>query len=196
MRLYIANPTVQKQTVCYRVDFDKDGNFKDPRDRQFQPARQQTIEPGLQSQLGGDMNKAQIDDIIEQLKPYGLIHAKDVSHAPTSKVPYIYSIDAYVPADVMRRIQFHNSAVMEEAGRQRRAAAAIGSNDVVQRAVQNKFIEMGIPAQPADSTTVTFEQLDQSEAGEKRIEEGFEVVPEGQRGPRSGKLASTKPKRK
>ena len=66
MRLYIANPTQQKQVIAYRIDYDAAGNLKDT-NRRFQPATQQEIQPGRQIQLGGDMHKNQIEDIISTL---------------------------------------------------------------------------------------------------------------------------------
>ena len=152
MRLYIANPTRQEQVVCYRIDIEDDGTRKDT-NRRFQPARQQPIGPGLQAQLGSDMHKAQIDDIVKQLRPYGLIHMKD--QMPNKKVPYVYSIDVPVPADFIRRVQFHNGVVATEDGRKRREDAAIGTNQLVQDTVAHHFAANQIPATPADTTLVT-----------------------------------------
>lgn len=193
MRLYVANPTDQSQLICYRIDFDADGKQKDT-NRRFQPARQQEIKPGTQAQLGGDMHKAQIDDIVGQLRVYGMVYVSEVGKVGATKIPYIYNVDAHVPADVMRRVQFHNKGVMTEDGRDRRARAAVATNELVQHTVQNQFLEQGIPTQPADTTLVSFEQEEQTEHGEKKIEEGYEVVPEGKRGPRSGKVAAKKRK--
>ena len=64
-----------------------------------------------------------------------------------------------------------------------------------QRVVADQFAQQGIPAEPTDKTDVTFEQLEQSELGEKRIEEGFEIVPEGKVGPKSGRPAAPLPRR-
>jgi hypothetical protein len=190
MRIFIANTTEQEQLICYRVDFNKDGSPKDAV-RRFQPARQQSIKGGSQAQLGGDMHKAQIDAIVEQLGVYGLIHVDDVARMPNRKVPYVYNLDGYVPADIMRRVMFHNGCVLAEDGKQRRAAAAVATNELVQHAVASHFAANKIPEQPTDKTLVAFEQEEQSERGERRVEEGYEVVPEGQRGPRSGKMATS-----
>ena len=190
-RLYVANPTPQTQTVCFRIEHDNNGNLKDT-NRRFQGHQQQDIPPGRQVQLGGDMHDNQIKDIVEQLGRYGMVDVSDVSRPPNIKIPYICSVGREVPASVMQRVQFHNSNIATEDGRARRAAAAVASNQIVQDTVHSRFMQEGFPAEPADTTIVSIEQLEQSERGEKRIEEGFEVVPEGKRGPRSGKMATTK----
>jgi len=188
MRLYIANPTQQKQVICYRLDYDKNGNLKDT-NRRFSPATQQEILPGRQIQLGGDMHENQIKDIVRQLEPYGLIHVSHVPSVGRVKVPYVFDFQP-VSADVMRRVQFHNDAALTDDGRIRRASAAVASNDMVQQAVQTQFVQYGIDDKPAESTVVAFEQQEQTEREEKVIQEGYEIVPEGKRGARSGKFAS------
>ena len=186
--LYIANPTKQIQVVCYRLDYNRKGELEE--NRRFQPAKQQDIQPGRQALLGSnDFHMSQVEDIVTQLEPYGLVAAKETNRLPAKKINYIFNVDQPVPAEVMRKVQAHNTGVAIQEGQERRAKAAVASNDLVQQTVQNQFLEQGIPAEPADSTTVAFEQLEQSEAGERRIEEGFEVVPEGKVGPRSGKPA-------
>jgi hypothetical protein len=187
--LYIANPTKQVQIICYRLDYNKKG--EDEVMRRFQPAKQQDIQPGRQAMIGSrDFHLTQVQDIVDQLEPYGIIAAKEVGRLPRKKINYVFNVDSPVPADVMRAIQNHNNGVQIEEGRDRRAKSAVASNDLVQQTVQQQFMEQGIPAEPSDSTTVAFEQLEQSEAGEKTIAEGFEIVPEGKTGPRSGKPAA------
>jgi hypothetical protein len=174
-KLYIANPTRQRQVVCYRLDFDRAGEPE--MHRRFQPARQQDVEPGRQVQLGGDMHMTQITDIVEQLARYGLIGVVDVSRMQ-GKVTYIYNIDRPVPADVMRRVIAHNESVMVEDGRLRRMRAAVATNEIVQQTVSQQFAERGIEEAPSDRTTVVFEQEERSEAGEKPIAEGYKVSPD------------------
>lgn len=177
MRLYIANVSRQTHVVCYRLDYDKTGALLDT-NRRFQPARQQDIPPGRQVQIGGDLHEAQLNQIVEQLEPYGLIHADDVGRHRNVPTPYIYSRDRPVPAEAMRKVQGANSEILIEQGKERRAKAAVASNEIVQQAVSHQFAQVGIEEPPADRTTVTFEQLEQSDQGEKRVEEGYKVVPE------------------
>lgn len=171
-KLYIANPTRQRQVVCYRLDFNTRGE-QEPL-RQFQPARQQDIDPGRQVQLGGDMHQNQITDIVEQLSRYGLIGVVDVPRM-SGRVTYVYNIDRVVPQDVMRKVIAHNNAILIDDGRERRMRAAVATNDIVQQTVAHQFAENGIDQAPADRTTVAFEQEEQTEAGEKPIAEGYKV---------------------
>lgn len=192
--MYLANVTNQNQLVHYRLDYDKAGNLEEL--RRFRPASQQLFEPGRQGVLGArDMHMTQIEDVVSQLTPYGLLGVKDVSTLSDAvpRVPYVFNVGQPVPADVMRRVQDHNKRVMSHEGALRRQKAAVATNEVVQHAVEQQFIEQGIPAQPADSTEVVFEQVDQTEdqaAAGPRIEEGFEIVPEGKVGRKSGKPAA------
>jgi hypothetical protein len=175
MKLYIANPTRQRQVICYRLDFNKDG---DPEQlRRFQPARQQDVEPGRQIQLGGDMHQNQITDIVEQLAPYGLIGVVDVPRMQ-GRVSYLYNIDRPVPSEALRKVMAHNESVLVDDGRDRRMRAAVATNEIVQQTVSQQFAERGIDEAPTDRTTVSFEQEEQSEAGEKPIAEGYKVSPE------------------
>lgn len=188
--LYIANPTKQTQIVCYRLDYNRKGD--EERLRQFQPAKQQEIQPGRQVLLGSkDFHMSQVEDIVQQLEPFGLIASKDVGRLPRRKVNYLFNVDQPVPSDVMRQVTAHNAGVQIEEGRQRRANAAVATNDLVQQTVQEEFARLAIPAEPADSTSVAIEQLEQTELGEKRIEEAFDIVPEGKIGIHSGRPAST-----
>jgi hypothetical protein len=192
-KLYIANPTRQRQVVCYRLDFNKDGEPEGL--RRFQPARQQDVEPGRQVQLGGDMHMNQITDIVEQLAAYGLIGVVDVPRMQ-GKVTYLYSIDRPVPAEAMRKVIAHNEAVLIDDGKGRRMRAAVATNELVQQTVSHQFAERGIDDVPVDRTSVTFEQEEQSEAGEKRIAEGYKVSPDAPMRPTPRKSGgkATKPR--
>ena len=182
MRLYIANPTRQEQVICYRLDFNNDGSQKEADRTRFQPAKQQAVPPGRQIQLGGDFHhQNQITDIVDQLKPYGLIGAVDVARLSSKDpvVPYVFNIDQPVSSEAMRKVQDHNAGILIEQGRNRRSDAAIATSEIVQNTVANQFMENGIDQKPADQVEVAYEQLEQSEQGEKTIAEGYRVAPEG-----------------
>ena len=184
-RLFIANVSRQTQIVCYRLDYNKKGDLADI-NRRFQPAKQQDIPPGRQVQIGGDFHMNQIEDIVSQLQPYGLIGVEDVPRMAGRKVaPYVFNIDRPVPEDVMRRVRDGNSEVKTGEGKLRRQKAAVATNEIVQTTVAQSFAEKGIEAEPPDRTDVSFEQEEQSPEGEKRIEEGYRVAPDGK--PSKGK---------
>jgi hypothetical protein len=178
-RLYIANTTRQEQVVCYRLDFNNDGSPIEAERSRFQPARQQNIPPGRQIPIGGDFHINQITDIVDQLKRYGLIGEMNVDQVISSGerkvVPYIFQIDRTVSAKSIKTIMDHNAAILIDDGQQRRAKAAVASSDLVQNAVASQFAEIGIDQAPTDKFEVGFEQLEQSEAGEKTIAEGYRM---------------------
>lgn len=175
-RLFIANVTRQTHIVCYRLDFDSDGNKKDT-NRRFEPAKQQEVPAGRQVQIGGDFHPHQITDIVDQLSRYGLVGCVNVPRLDNRVHPLIFNIDKAVPAKLMEQVRDHNEVVQTREGQLRRKKAAVATNDIVQQEVKKSFTEHGIDAAPADTTEVTFEQEEQSEAGEKRIEEGFRIEP-------------------
>jgi hypothetical protein len=190
-RLYIANPTKQTQVICYRLDFDKDGQQIEANKKNFQPARQQDIPPGQQRQLGSDFHITQINDIVDQLAKYGLIGEVDVPRLRAADfdslrggvVPYIFNIDRAVSKNVMLKVQAHNDSLLVQDGVDRRKKAAVASSEIVQQAVAHQFAEMGIDEKPTDRFAVAFEQEEQSEAGEKTIAEGYRVGPQGEQPP-------------
>lgn len=183
MRLFIANPTRQTQVVHYRLDLDEAGG-RNPNSR-FQPARQQEVRPGRQVQLGGDMHLDQVNEVIDQLKIYGIIgvvdtkrlKAADLNNLRRSVVPYIFNIDQPVPAEAIRTVKDHNEALLVRDGGKRREKAAVASSDLIQKTVAQQFAEAGIPAEPSNRQTFGIEQEEQSEAGERPIAEGFRIDP-------------------
>jgi hypothetical protein len=172
-KLYIANVSRQNQIVCFRLDYGPDGELKDT-NRRFEPARQQEIPPGRQVMIGGDMHMRQIEDIVKQLQPYGLVGALD---APRQRAiaPLVFNVVNPVTAKVMESVRDTNAELLTADGHERRQKAAVATNDIVQTTVAQQFAEVGIEDKPADRTDVTFEQQEQSEAGEKTIAEGYRV---------------------
>lgn len=185
-RLYVANCTRQFQEIYYRLDYNNKGEPE--ANRNFQPAKRQTIPPGRQINLGGDLHMTQINDIVEQLKPYGLVGSVDVPRLKTM-APYVFNIDQAVTADVIRNVRNVNSGILIQQGKQQRARAAIIVNETVANVVSNEFAEAGVTKEPTQDVEVEFEQQDQSEAGEKLVEEGYRIDASAPANPqlRSGK---------
>lgn len=173
--LYVGNCTLQKQIVCYRLDFDKHGNH-DAEDK-FRGHHQEEILPGRQIQLGGDLHKAQIISIIDQLEKNGMKRFDEVSKTTPHTVPYIYSEGAPIPPEAINRQRLINNGIHTKQGAERREAAAVGVNKAV--------LDAASIAQP-EYTSVEFEQLSQTDLGEDRIEEGIKVTTavDGRRGPK------------
>lgn len=171
MRLYVANTTAQHQTVYYRTDFPADGRFS--------PPRQQPIAPGKQIVLGGDLPSMDtIEALVRQITRYGAVAA---SEAKNSKrvVPYVWNAEKPVPLAILQHVVRSNASLKIEEGRQRRQRAAVGMNEAVQKIVHEQFAAAAIPAEPTDRVEFGIEQEEQTEAGEKRIEEGFRVRRDG-----------------
>lgn len=172
--LYVANVTRQNMAVYYRTDFMDDGSAG--RRLRAPPARHQNIPPGKQIPLGGDMPFETVKDIVEQLNRYNMVGEVDVSKLRDRRgfVPLVFNIDKPVSEKALRAVVAHNSGVKVDEGKDRRKKAAIAASSalVEQVAEQPPLFEVEI------------EQLDVSEADEKRIEEGFRVSPSAP-GPKS-----------
>ena len=170
MRLNVANTTNQNQIIYYRTHFNERGQ------QRFEPPRQQDIPAGRQVILGGDMEMPEIETIVRQLTRYGMVGCVDVPRLKKI-APLVFNVGQPVPAEIMRRVRDVGSAIKIEQGRLRRQKAAISVSESVQRLVNSQFVDVGYPEVASDQIDVGFEQLEQSEAGERRIEEGFHLRP-------------------
>jgi hypothetical protein len=174
MRLYIANCTRQFQQVHYRLDIVDDAGRKDSNSR-FQPSKQQTIAPGRQVALGGDLDHpSQITDIIDQLRRHGLAGVEEINRLK-GVVPYLCSTDKPVPASAIRQVMEHNKGIRIDQGQQRRARAAVAVTKTVEDAVAAQAAAQGLKPPEDQNVEVEFEQVEQSEAGESTIAEGYRV---------------------
>ena len=163
-KLYIANCTRQYWNCQYRLDFTKEGEAV--RDARFLMAKSQTIPPGRQVALGGDLHITQINDVVEQLRGYGLVGVADVPSLRGKKAPYVFNVDVPVSAATIRKVVDHNDGISIIDGKTRREKAAVAANDIVSSKIDDtKLFE------------VEYEQLEQSEAGEKTIGEGYRMDP-------------------
>lgn len=171
-RLYIANVTRQDWTVCYRLGAAPGAKFDGH--------KQQTIPAGRQQMVGGDFAPQQIGEIVDQLSRYGMVGVVDIPRLGKTMAPLVYNIDKPVSADAMRKVRGGNELIHIDEGTDRRAKAAIATNDMVTNAVRNEFARQEIDADVAEGTDVSFEQLDEVADGQKPVEEGYKVRPEGQ----------------
>jgi hypothetical protein len=172
MNLFIANCTRQKQTICYRLDFDQ----IDGPQRAFRPAVQRPIEPGQQVKIEADTID-QLQAVCEQLQIYGLKGVTDIPRA-TDFVPIVFSTGVPVKKNAIVEVMQHNERIRIIQGKDRRQRAAVASNETVVNAVASELARQELPPEAIPETVETvvdFEQLEQSEAGESRIEEGVRV---------------------
>jgi hypothetical protein len=191
--LYIANCTRQKQVVYFRKDFTAQGQPEIA----FRPATQREIEPGQQVKVLAGEHISLVDSVVEQLRVYGLTAVADIPRA-ASFVPSIFNVDRMVTKSQILTVMDHNSRVKLIEGKERRQKAAVASNDLVTETVARDLARQGLPAEAIPDTvqtSVEFEQVDQSEAGENRIEEGIRVrtdAPDAPRQKKSGRNARRK----
>lgn len=184
--LYVANPTIQNQRVYYRLDFNAEGQRNPNLKGAF---KLRDIAPGRQEPVGGTLaHPMQVQEIIQQLRTYGALDVSEVG-GQRHFVHHIFSVDRPIPKAVIERVHEQNKGIQTEQGRQRRIAAALAANEIL-----NNTVDEATPP----PFTVEFEQDEQSELGEKRIEEGYHVVadarpdapqPKAQRAPRQKKAA-------
>lgn len=182
MKLYIANVTTQLQIVNFRLDFRPDG-ARDDR-IVIPPRATPPIPPGRQMPVGGDLaNMDAANSIIAQLVPYGLVMQMEIGKLPRrEKITYVANVDREVSAEAIRAAHAHNTGVKIEDGALRRRRAAVAASDIVAKTVEEQSAQNGLNA-PMTGFDVSIEQEEQSEAGERRIEEGYRVDVSGEAAP-------------
>jgi len=117
--MFIANCTMQVQDFQYRTP-------------ESQKIRQQMIPILGQVQLSGDLNTPEIDFIVEQHAPYGLVHVKDVDRTK----PFVgtcYDVDKRIDVEKIRVAHAHNQEVLTERGKEIRKEAAVVINDSLEK---------------------------------------------------------------
>lgn len=172
-KLFVANCTRQVQEVHFRLDFT-DAGQPNPQAR-FQPAKRMTIPPGRQVPLGGDLHMSQVDDVTKQLETFGLTALADVPRSRGKLIPLLYNVDTPLKPSQIEAVMNANAGILVEQGRERRQAASIATNALVDQVVANEFAAVGLEAQTGPKVEVEFEQLEQSEAGERKVEEGYRM---------------------
>lgn len=116
MDLYVANATRLNVDFAYRLP-------------EVSGMRMQHIPLGQQVKISagpGGLNKHQIDAIIEQQRPYGMLEAREV----TDKGGFaglIYSVDRQVKVGDMEYAMSHNMDVLLQRGAQIRKEAAVAT---------------------------------------------------------------------
>jgi len=172
-KLFVANATPQNWIIFYRLDFNDDGS---PNVR-FTPAKQHPIPSGKQNAIGGDLHISQVESIVKQLSKYGAIGVTDVQRQRVY-TPLVFNVDKPVPAVIIERVRALNMGVLAQEGAERRRKAAVANNQAIETAVQNAVANLGGDPNEVKIPGVetTFEQVEQTPAGEKTIAEGVRVT--------------------
>lgn len=145
MDLYVANCTRQNMVFNYRFQGD---NIK-----------YVNIPIGKQQKIPGVSTQAQIDQVIKQHEPYGMIPVEEINRTK----PFIgtcYSVDKLIKTDAIMKGLDHNETVLIERGREIRRAAAVQSNNMIENALHEanqrnnmdvKLDELEVMVQEADA---------------------------------------------
>ena len=167
-RLYVANVTKQLQIVYFRLDVNPDGT-RDPEEKFRLMPKSQAIRPGQQAPLGGELLAAHVATVMLQLQKYGLIEESAVRRH-RGKFTLICS-DRPISAETIRYADDRNQGIKEQEGRTRRQKAAVAANT----AVAQRVLEDPTIAAPPREFDLSYEQDEQTEAGEKTVAEGYTV---------------------
>ena len=117
MKLYIANCTKQAYHLASRIP-------------ELTGVKITEIPIGGQMQIAGDLNKPQIEAIIDQHRIYGLASVAEFDRLKEF-VPLIYSEGKPVSADTIRRCMAMNNGVLVQRGRDMLQQAAVAANEVI-----------------------------------------------------------------
>lgn len=144
MRLYVANCTNQHQDFIYRLP-------------EAPGTRLQRIEIGQQTVLSGDLNQLQIDAIIEQHRPYGLVEVSEIDRTKAF-IGLCYSVDRPIKVDKIRTAMEINTGVLNARGEQIRREAAVATSNTLEESAPLKALEMEVVEQPSKDRDATFSQ--------------------------------------
>lgn len=120
-KLYVANCTRQRQSFIYRLP-------------EHPSTREQTIEIGHQILVSGDLNTKQVEAIIDQYRPYGMIAASE--KPPQGFVGLVYSVDKPITSTPIHDLIVHNTEVMTDIGRRARQDAAVAFENMAQNNIR------------------------------------------------------------
>lgn len=173
-RIYIANCTNQHRQIAYRLDYtvDPHGNRVNTG---LLPYKTENIPPGRQLPIGGDLPGDALEEIVKQLTPYGLVAMLEMKRAQVrGPTPMVFNIDKPVPRAVMDDAQHHNAGILSVAGKARREAAAIASN----QALADTVAGQGFPdVKEPGKFEVEFEQTNRDDNyADANLIDGLRVV--------------------
>lgn len=126
MKMYIANCTQQRQIFMYRLPETNGSGMMGGQ-------RQQDIEIGQQVILSGDLNKFQIDAVVDQHARYGLVAVEEIDRTKGAFTGLCYSIDKPVPVNKLLYVINANKGVLDLRGQEIRKEAAVAINDHVEK---------------------------------------------------------------
>lgn len=157
-KMYLANVTQQNQVVNYRLS-------------ESNKVWTQPISIGKQILVGkgDDMAVHDIESVIAQLSPYGLISVDEL-RTTRKQVTWLYSLGRPVKADQIQAAALHNKGVLTDQGRKFREHAAIATNQAMDAAAD----DAGLTRAGALEMSVE-EESGEHPDGDKPVGEGYRL---------------------
>lgn len=140
MKMYLGNCTQQNQVIFYRLP-----GIPSP--------RQQEVRIGTQIQIAGELTPEQIDSIVNQLRPYGMVRVDEIDRTK----PFIgmcYQMDKPIKIELIMRAIEHNKIVLTERGQRIRQEAAVATTQTIEQQLAGtpgalKSLEIEVSEVPA-----------------------------------------------
>jgi hypothetical protein len=123
MMLFIGNATKQKFVFAYRVP-------------EVAGVRQQEIQVGGQVMISGNLSSTDIDAILDQHRPYGLVASSEIDRTKTF-AGLCYSIGQPITAAKLGLVIQRNTEVLVQRGQEMRKQAAV----MIQGRIENDLAE-------------------------------------------------------
>lgn len=96
----------------------------------------QLIPIGTQIQIPMDLNPFQVEAIVQQHAPYGMVSVTEIDRTKTF-VGVCYSLDKRVDMEKVRRVIEKNFEILDARGKKIREEAAVAVNAAVENSVRN-----------------------------------------------------------
>lgn len=158
MRLYIGNATKQHHDFAYVVPENK-------------KLRMQTIRPGGQIAITGDLSTPEVDAIVEQHRKYGMVNVDAIDR--TKKFTGLcYSTNGPISVDKLSRAMQRNTDALVEQGREIRKNAAVAESNRLEGNLQ----ETGRNERLRGFETSIVEENPDATSGTAPISEGVQVA--------------------
>lgn len=179
MKLFIANPTHQPQTIFWRADFNASGVYDERRAKAG--LRSVDIGPRKQVALPDFDHLNQVQSVMTQLEKVGGVGTEELNRLARGKrLSYILSIDRRVTDTEMQKVSAHNRGLALSTGQQRRKSAALAVNSAIET-----LMEQTAEANVRNVTVEMEQQPDQLASednlpSKERIAEGYDIVRQGE----------------
>lgn len=158
MKLFIGNATKQHHDFVYWVPNAKS-------------TRTQRVPIGGQVQISGDLSQSDVDHIIQQHAPYGLVASSEADHV-RDFVGLCYSVDRPIRMQTLEKLMHHNTRVLSDAGKEIRRQASVAGNDQL----ENNLVESGRTETLRQMEASIVEENHDDRSPEPQIAEGFRVI--------------------